>query len=155
MNEKLVDPFLGLIGIKHNLVELFLCVCFDRYPHTPSCAEIFILSLEINLKISVTRSLIIKPKCSCHLVVDGRRRRDQSGTKGRHAVLQDLFGHVRNSSADVLRGLREVDTVSAWRERTDEDIIYKIKVFKTWKSAQQACVRMWKLPFQIQLRLFV
>lgn len=58
--------------------------------------------------------------CDKHLVINSRRRRDQSGTEGRDAVLQDLFSHKRNSSADVVRGLREVDAESSWREKTEQ-----------------------------------
>ena len=61
----------------------------------------------------------MRPECSWYLVVDGRRGGDQRGTEGRHAVLQDLFGNKRNSAADVVGGLREVDAISSWRERTE------------------------------------
>lgn len=50
---------------------------------------------------------------SQHLVVDSRGRRDQSWTEGRHAVLQDLFSHQRNSGGNVISFLREINAVSS------------------------------------------
>ena len=75
---------------------------------------------QVNNSVSKTqRKLdIMKLNCWWHLVVNSRRRRDQRGTERRHAVLQDLFGHEGNSTADVLAGLREVDAVSTCRETT-------------------------------------
>lgn len=95
-----------------------------------------------------------------HLVVDSRRRGDQSGTERRHAVFQHLLSHKRNPSADVLRGLREVDAISSWRRSTVkpslsywEHWLIKLGVFrKLWKKLNEH--QFWHLSplFWIELR---
>lgn len=74
-------------------------------------------------------------------MVNSRRRRDQRGTEGRHAVLQDLFGHKGDAAADVLAGLREVDAVSTCRERTSP-VPSAVTIYTTKSASYTECVKI-------------